>query len=104
MAAKIKYFRCTNRSKCDLARNREKIEIGDGKRFICPVSDPNCERTHLREIDPPGAKISPKLIIVAAALLVIAIIAVFAWPKGPSNGVNGKIVESALQEVWPWLK
>lgn len=99
---KTKYFRCQNRSKCELAKYRQTIEISEGTRFNCPLSDPNCERTNLREIDPKPPV--PRAVIGGLALAVVVIgLVIFLWPKDNSESKRGS-VEAALQEVWPWLK
>jgi len=105
MAAKIKYYRCQNRNKCDLAKKRQTIEISTGARFVCPSSEPNCERTFLREIDGPPPALSKLVVLgIAAALAVaIGIITLIFWPVGDKSDAS-VTVETALREVWPWLE
>jgi len=103
MATKTRFYRCTNRSKCELGRNRTTIEIGEGKRHECPLKDPNCERANLREIDQPK-KGPPKVILASVAAVVLVIVLTVAlWPRGTNPGDSAS-VETALKEVWPWLK
>jgi len=107
MAAKIKYYRCQNRAKCELAKNRQTVEIIEGKRFVCPSSEPNCERTFLREIDPPRRGIPKPILVGAGASVGVALLGALLWVlfSGDEPKSTGpQAVEAALTEVWPWLK
>ena len=101
---KTKYYRCTKRPRCELANKRQTIETIDGKRSLpCPLLDAECERSCLREIDPPKQGVPRVLIVSLAAAVVVIALAIFLWPKSNSESKPGS-VEAALQEVWPWLK
>jgi|GEM_PF-2439082 hypothetical protein len=107
MAAKIKYYRCQNRAKCELAKNRQTVEIIEGKRFVCPSSEPNCERTFLRAIDPPRSGIPKPVLVGAGALVGVVLIGALLWVllSGNEPKLTGpQAVEAALTEVWPWLR
>lgn len=107
MAAKAKFYRCQNRAKCDLAKNRQTVEIVEGKRFVCPSSEPNCERTFLREIDPPQRGIPKPVLIGAGSVAGIVLLGALLWVLISGDGpktTGPEAVEAALTEVWPWLK
>ena len=103
MPAQTKYYRCTNRVKCDLAKTRQTIEIGGAKPFVCPLADPNCERSNLRQIDGPkkGPPV-PVLVGAVAAIVVIGAGVFYAMHGGNSGGI-GQSIEASLKDVWPWL-
>lgn len=107
MAAKIKYYRCQNRAKCELAKNRQTVEIAEGKRFVCPSSEPNCERTFLREIDPPQRGLPKPVLVGTAGLAGVVLLGVLLWLLLGGDGpklTGPQAVEAALVDVWPWLK
>ncbi len=101
---KTKYYRCRN-ARCDLAKKqpRQTIIVCDGKRsHACPLEDPECDRTNLREIDPPSSKFPVKLVAIAVAVLLIVALVVYLWPS-PTPPTPPLGVEQLLREVWPWL-
>ena len=103
MASTTKHYRCNNRAKCELARNRQTIEIGNGQRHTCPLGDPNCERNNLREIDAPQS--GPPIPVIVGVVIAVLVIGagVWFWLHAGGAGPSGQTVEAALKEVWPWL-
>lgn len=104
--AEKKYFRCSNISRCDLAKKRERIVIGDGSEFVCPAEEENCREHHLKPCDPPPNPIAKFVPPVLAGLGVLAVVAGASWfltSAGPPT-TGPEAVQQALTEVWPWLK
>jgi hypothetical protein len=98
--AKLKY-RCINYGECEKADAREKIELVAGEEAICP----ECSRSLQLDATAKARSGIPKPILlgIVAVILIGAVVAgiIYFWPAPANESVS---VESALKEVWPWLK
>jgi hypothetical protein len=93
-----KTYRCTNFGDCDLALNKEMIEIQDGDDVVCP----GCSKTSLVAADEQksGARkgLGVKLVVIAAALVIVIVL---VWVFSPS--ANPELANTMLSEFFPRL-
>lgn len=94
MAAKT--YRCTNFGDCDLALNKEAIEIEEGDDLLCP----SCSKTSLAPADAKAAgRKGIGLKVAAAAVVLVAVAA--AWALWPSR--NPELANTLLSEFFTKL-
>jgi ssDNA-binding Zn-finger/Zn-ribbon topoisomerase 1 len=93
-----KTYRCTNYGDCDLALNKEVVEIEDGEDVVCP----GCSKASLVATDgqQTGARKGAgfKALIAGAAVLFIAILLWALWPSQ-----NPQLANTMLSEFFPKL-
>ena len=93
-----KTYRCTNYGDCDLALNKEPVEIEDGDDVICP----GCSKNSLVAADAakPGAKkgAGVKLAFIGAAVVLLVVLVWVFWPSE-----NPQLANTMLSEFFPKL-
>ena len=96
-----KTYKCTNYAECDTALSKQPVEIEDGEDAICP----NCGKATLesqgtaRGGTKKDASAGRKLIIAAAAVLLLAVLAWAFWPHSP----NPDMANAMLSDFFPRL-
>jgi hypothetical protein len=93
-----KTYRCTNYGDCDLALNKEAVEIEDGDDVICP----GCSKNSLVASDAQKAGVKKgagmKLLAGGAAVVLILVFVWILWPKE-----NPALANTMLSEFFPKL-
>ena len=97
MAAKT--YRCTNYGDCDLALNKEIVEIEEGDDVVCP----SCSKNSLVAADSQGTGGGQgslkKLVVIGAAVVVVALVVWVFWPSSPDQDQANAL----LTEFFPKL-
>jgi hypothetical protein len=94
-----KTYKCTNYGDCDLALQKQVIEIEEGDDDICP----GCSKKSLVPTDSKGQAAGsrgvPKVLILGVLLLVVIAAGWMLWPAAP----NPDLANSMLSEFFPKL-
>jgi hypothetical protein len=93
-------YQCIQFGQCVKADASEAIEIPPGAESKCP----QCGQK-LEEVNGGGKfPVSPKIVLIAVSVVLVLGGVIWFFLSGEPNPSGPQAVESALTDVWPWLK